>query len=248
MESIIDNQIQDWENKLSETAASKTLDLIALKESFCKWKKEVFGFSKTKELGRAPYDRDKMLEEIHKLKGEEGVKLSLFVGREAEQDLPNEHEKERWVSFNISEINGVSKNRLHLKGDMNSVEDFGLEEVFDTIVVDYSTMKFYSSSLPFAVAFGRFLKKKPTSSLIFEGSYGSITLADEVSHKILLSYKNPCFPESYYEQDFVNKQKDYIQKSRQFSQDYFKIYFEHVESKKTAFPYNDNEGVFRNSI
>jgi hypothetical protein len=119
--------------------------------------------------------RAQSLEKVKSLAKEK--KLCLFVGRAANEPIPESTEAEEWVSLDILKISPAEKNpkslnRLHLVMDCNDPESLGkIQGLFDRVVVDGSTLKLIQGN-PWETM-GKLLKASPESELITECCKGS---------------------------------------------------------------------------
>lgn len=104
------------------------------------------------------------VEEIHNAAAK-GMKIGLVIGREVDQPV-SQREGWLWVSGNIEGDPAILENRVHLQLDFNQSETCDLlQGLFDTVVVDASTLKFMSA--PWS-RFAALLKPEPSSMLITE--------------------------------------------------------------------------------
>lgn len=96
-------------------------------------------------------------------------KIGLFVGRQASEELPHE-EGVTWISLDIDGGNPIDPNRLHLTLDCNNSHHLAIiQDVFNKVVVDQSTWKFFETGIIDRLT--SLLKVAATSSLIFENSF-----------------------------------------------------------------------------
>jgi hypothetical protein len=106
-----------------------------------------------------------------------GLKLALFVGREAEQSIPDETGWV-WCSLNSAKLQRpLGKDRLHLPIDFNTTDIQKIHGLFNKVVVDYSTLKFFDGA-PW-LALKKTLAQKPESELVTEDSPMKIAIASQ---------------------------------------------------------------------
>lgn len=104
-----------------------------------------------------------------------GNKIGLFIGRTLKEELPVE-ENVVWISFDKI-VEGDLSSRLHIVGNINQI-DKKLEGLFDKVVVDQSTWKFFDEDpIPYLKGL---LKINSTSELIFENAFQVVSFRDDL--------------------------------------------------------------------
>lgn len=77
------------------------------------------------------------------------IKVNLFIGRTPKEELPERTSDTIWVSLNIVQtsdcLKSITTDRLHLIMDCNNTSQMKtIQSLFNSVVVDLSTRKFFS--------------------------------------------------------------------------------------------------------
>ena len=106
----------------------------------------------------------------------EGKKVGLIIGRCKEQPVPVE-KGWLWVAGNICGDPEVLENRVDLQMDFSEIETMNkLQDLFDRVVVDFSTLKFLDGWRTFVPM----LKDTPESQLVTETTKGCFGIGFDI--------------------------------------------------------------------
>ncbi len=123
---------------------------------------------------------------IERVKGykKQGLKVNLFIGRTPNEPLPQKDDA-LWISLSIerepASLNCTKDYNLHLIINCNNKEEMKtIQGVFDRVVVDLSTKKFFKH-LPYI-----YDAVQPGGDLLIEMDSGCLKYPSEIEEEILL--------------------------------------------------------------
>lgn len=163
----VKDQFEETNQKIMEFSN----DCLAFFEGIGEYFSPGYAHKAKMERFKSDYDLKSVVNQIESLSSTD-QKVCLFIGRHANEPLPNE-ENAVWVSGDIClayEPYSL-KDRLHLCLDFTDINELAkLQGLFDKIVIDQSTCKFLSIEGGFISHFARLLKPSDESCLIFEST------------------------------------------------------------------------------